>query len=824
MADPVGLLLAHLAGVRRSGKGWIARCPGHEDLHASLTVAAGSGGRALLTCHAGCTPEVVLAALGLGMTDLFPTRDLAPPPEATAYDIRDTAGVVQAVHVRYDRLGESKKVSWRNSSGGWGLAGRPSTSLPLYGAERVAGWDDTEPVYITEGEKAADAAVAVGLRAIATVTGASTIPDPEALAILDGRDVILSPDQDVPGVAHMLRIAAQLVGMARSVQWLDPAGWPENGDLADILAPGISAHRLHDMVSSDRPLQVEAAIWDDLGIRIGPVPQTVAAGTALAKTAQAVGFVRSVPRSPAADVEDRATQWPEIDPLTLDAALPAFPLEMVPAWMSDMIRAVAANTETDACMAAVTVLGLASVPLSNRFTVLTRTWSERGLNLAIASIAASGELKTAVFGRLDEPLRRHEREVLADEAPGRRDHERARKDAGMHLSVARQGLAKAVKSAVVARADFEKSPEALVKSEEAVAAARKHLNGLEAGFNDGDAEQPAPYALLADDSTPEALQRQMAQQDGRVGVVSAESELFLMAAGRYSDKGPNLQVYLSGFSGEPLRGDRITREMPQVEHPGLSIVISTQPVVLEEARRNAYLQRRGVLARFLFAVPTSRAGTRHLVDRPIVPSAVDREYSEALMRLCRLGDAQRSSAPVQLRLIGEAGRRLEVWHDDVLEPRRHREKGDLGASEAMAAWSGRLHGLVVRIVGVLHVAKHLEDAAAVTIEPGTVTAAIAIGEWAIDHAFAAFGIDRLDSVGHDALRLLRWYEGRLDAPGSFTVRAACRGLRGLDADQVRGAIRRLEDHGYVRLERSRPGTAGGRPSDTVAINPACLSA
>src|SRR6478735_7234163 len=65
-------------------------------------------------------------------------------------------------------------------------------------------------------------------------------------------------------------------------------------------------------------------------------------------------------------------------------------------------------------------------------------------------------------------------------------------------------------------------------------------------------QERAPYALLADDSTPEALQRQMAQQDGRVGIVSAESELFLMASGRYSDRGPSLQVYLSGFSGEPM--------------------------------------------------------------------------------------------------------------------------------------------------------------------------------------------------------------------------------------------------------------------------------
>ena len=53
MTDPVALLLDHLDGVRRSGKAWMARCPAPEDRHASLAIAAGDDGRALLTCHAG---------------------------------------------------------------------------------------------------------------------------------------------------------------------------------------------------------------------------------------------------------------------------------------------------------------------------------------------------------------------------------------------------------------------------------------------------------------------------------------------------------------------------------------------------------------------------------------------------------------------------------------------------------------------------------------------------------------------------------------------------------------------------------------------------
>jgi hypothetical protein len=34
--------------------GWIARCPAHDDRHASLSIGMGDPGRLLLFCHSGC--------------------------------------------------------------------------------------------------------------------------------------------------------------------------------------------------------------------------------------------------------------------------------------------------------------------------------------------------------------------------------------------------------------------------------------------------------------------------------------------------------------------------------------------------------------------------------------------------------------------------------------------------------------------------------------------------------------------------------------------------------------------------------------------------
>lgn len=81
---PAGVLLARLEGVRNSGRGWIARCPAHPDRSASLSIAEGRDGRALVKCFAGCEVLAVVQAVGLEVADLFPQRIADASPEGRA--------------------------------------------------------------------------------------------------------------------------------------------------------------------------------------------------------------------------------------------------------------------------------------------------------------------------------------------------------------------------------------------------------------------------------------------------------------------------------------------------------------------------------------------------------------------------------------------------------------------------------------------------------------------------------------------------------------------------------------------------------------------
>jgi hypothetical protein len=63
--------LGRLQGVKKSGNGWTAKCPAHDDGTASLSIRAGDDKRILLHCHAGCTTEAICSSLGLNLSDLF---------------------------------------------------------------------------------------------------------------------------------------------------------------------------------------------------------------------------------------------------------------------------------------------------------------------------------------------------------------------------------------------------------------------------------------------------------------------------------------------------------------------------------------------------------------------------------------------------------------------------------------------------------------------------------------------------------------------------------------------------------------------------------
>lgn len=80
MSPNLRRLLESLKKVRRSGPGWVACCPAHEDRNPSLSIRE-KNARILVYCFAGCSAEAVCGAVGMTTEQLFTYPRLTTKPE-----------------------------------------------------------------------------------------------------------------------------------------------------------------------------------------------------------------------------------------------------------------------------------------------------------------------------------------------------------------------------------------------------------------------------------------------------------------------------------------------------------------------------------------------------------------------------------------------------------------------------------------------------------------------------------------------------------------------------------------------------------------------
>ena len=158
--------LGKFGGVQASGGGWVARCPAHGDDNPSLSIAKGEDGRWLLHCHAGCSAEAVVEAVGLKMADLMPSNDR---PQRTIkgrwgkwvcdYVYTDEKGVVLYKSCRYVKDDGKKtfiiKTPDPEAKFGWsfGLSKKNIARVPFRLPRVVAAAKAGKTIVIVEGEK-----------------------------------------------------------------------------------------------------------------------------------------------------------------------------------------------------------------------------------------------------------------------------------------------------------------------------------------------------------------------------------------------------------------------------------------------------------------------------------------------------------------------------------------------------------------------------------------------------------------------------------------------------------------------------------------------
>ncbi len=283
--DPTTVLIARLnafgSDPRPTGPdSWESRCPAHQGTRRNLSIKRGDDGRALLHCHAhGCSLQDILGKLEMAEADLFPPRDGHPtyrphgngkappkakskPParptpeaaiEATArklgkptahWTYQEADGSEVARVYRFDPSGERKEYRpVHRTPDGWRI-GDPDGPWPLYRLPELAG---AGPVYLTEGEKAADLAAGLGLIATTSAHGAKAAHKSDWTP-LAGREVVILPDHDSEGESYARAVVAELAKLEPSPTvrivrlanlWRTSEPIPEGGDIEEWLADGV---------------------------------------------------------------------------------------------------------------------------------------------------------------------------------------------------------------------------------------------------------------------------------------------------------------------------------------------------------------------------------------------------------------------------------------------------------------------------------------------------------------------------------------------------------------------------------------------------------
>ncbi|APW47222.1 hypothetical protein RA876_13650 [Rhodoferax antarcticus] len=502
-----------------------------------------------------------------------------------------------------------------------------------------------------------------------------------------------------------------------------------------------------------------------------------------------IAFYHDAPEPTQAPDTTSDAPWPEP---TLPGVMvcPEVPCAVLPGVWGEFAQAVAANTQTPAAMSVLAALGVLATLLQGRFEVDLGSHREI-LAFWSVTVSPSGTRKSAVMSVFQEPLLYWEKLV----------RDRMRRD------VARN---EAVRSTIAKRIEALKQSSAKAHDEE-LKAIREQIENEELSIPD---EIRIP-TLFTEDSTPETMQRLIAENAGRMAVLSDEPGLFRILGGLYSKGGASLEVFLKGHVGSALKVERAARSI-FVQKPCVSMGLMIQPDMVADLAGNKQFRASGLMARFFYAVPQSNIGRRNVRQRNLMPQHIVQAYESAVMGLLADYPPEPGTAtkPVVLRLDALAE---DLWLDFSQEI----EDGltDGGAFTDIGDWMKKLAGAVARISALFELAAN--GLAVTTVSLESMHQAIKLARLLIPHTRAAFGLLGADAVEDDAVAVLKWIQ--TNQVEEFSQRDLQRKLdyRFKTAAQVQKAIESLKLKGCVRTETKK--NQGARPSTVIRVNPLALS-
>ncbi|MHB1157127.1 MAG: YfjI family protein [Phycisphaerales bacterium] len=734
-----------------AGRGWSACCPAHDDHNPSLEVSEGDDGRALVKCHAGCTAQAVVDALGLKLADLFadhgehkhrqplqhakakrtyPTAEDAirvieratGKPCVAAWSYADASGgeVLRVVRVEDENGKDYRPI--HPTDGGWCI-GDPAGPLPLYRLDKLR---SGERVYVVEGEKAADAGAGIGLYVTTSAHGAKSASKTNWQPLASASDVVILPDNDGPGREY----AEQVAGIVLAI---NPAAMVRIVDL-----PGANVSEGDDLFD-----------WLEQRDATPPEPPDVL-------------------RDELERMADDAPRYELPKPAPADDAFIPFPVDVLPEPMRGFVEHTARAMGCDPSFVALPLLAAVASAIGNtRRIELKRGWTEPAI-LWTAIVGESGSMKSPAMEASLQFLhkRQHQAFIEHQESLTAYEHELA---------------------------DYETQ----------YAAWKKNRGG-----DPPMKPTPPPQTrYVCSDVTVEALALML--RDNWRGVLLSRDELAAWLGGfdRYSQgKGGDAPAWLEMFGGRTCSVDRKTGINPTVFIPraAVSITGGIQPGTLQRALGRERFED-GMAARLLLVMPPRRAKRWTEESTPqAIMGAVDALF-EDLLRLAPTTDERGEPQPGIVELDTDAKRAWIDFYND------HAKQQAALSGDMAAAWS-KLEGYAARLALVVHVVRWLtsDTANAGQVDARSIAAGVALSRWFGHEAQRVYAVLHESDDQRGARRLVEWIAQRNGTTTARELTQSNRDYRAAGAADA--ALQSLVETGRGTWEQQGTGPRGGRPS------------
>ena len=475
------------------------------------------------------------------------------------------------------------------------------------------------------------------------------------------------------------------------------------------------------------------------------------------------------------------------DPIPFEEySLPEFPVDTLPPVFAEYCLAVAEHTQTPVDMAGTGVLAVTASCVQGKYVVVPKPGWEEQTALYCVDIMLPSERKSAVENEVVKPVNKYETEY------------NTRNAAAIEMSRARKRVLE----------ERCKSLEGKARNDDSV------MPQLESAIRDlTEFKEEKPLKLYVDDITTEKLVSVLAQNGGRMAILSTEGGIFDTLAGIYT-KHVNIDVILKAYSGDAIRVDRIGRESESILRPTLTMLLMAQPDVLSGLMQNKTFRGRGLTARVLYSIPRSFVGKRRYRTEPI-PDAVYRAYESRITNMLR---EEYPPEPMQITLSTEADQMIEAFAEE-LEPKIRGEYAEI------SDWAGKLVGNTLRIAGLLcrasadRISEFGDMKEALIIDGATMANAIRLAEYFTEHAKAAYSLMGAD----DTVRLCRYVLKAVKENGltEFKLREIMRLCRSFKkAEDLQPVLDHLVDYGYIAPGGRLNWSGRGRPpAQTYLVNP-----